>query len=394
MVRHQDSKPIKQAGFYFPPGPAFVDDVAASRIYPAITGSTSSVVSSESTLKLRAFQSLTGIFTACKKFSEIVAQEAVLYTDLDAMDVKEVAKVMAQARRNYHGHLPPSSLNALVDDFINLQIQTQQLGPVNAVGLPGHSRTDPAVDSLANLPRHTELGTRLTWPPIYFTGRDFFTLLDAHVHDWAMSLSPVGFSDSKHRQSWYGVLGRQSKVFGTLQCFLQDAMGALTTRNKKVYMGLLIFWLLQPDQLERIADATQTDPLDIWTGNRALRGYGMVMILRRAHGKLQITWYDPWRLMEAVRNLYKPSITQMYRYREHVVEKIKAWASNNNIPLYNQYWGGHGVETGGDDSVLMSIKYLEHLVSAPGGVESVLPDPQNREEFEAAGFYLAGGDNE
>lgn len=63
------------------------------------------------------------------------------------------------------------------------------------------------------------------------------------------------------------------------------------------------------------------------------------------------------------------------------------------VPINSRYWGGgFGAGTGGHDSVTMSIQSLEGLVSAPGGMGAMLPDPDDEAGFRRQGFMKSEGE--
>lgn len=278
----------------------FDEKDAANRVYHAICGNMDE--GSAFTLKQRAKESLITIFQACSKFLglyradqggrlawELIAQEAILYTDLAASDVKTVVDVMVRARRNYRGHARPTKLTALVDSFISADAEMTRLGPVTTTALTinpvGAMLANSDVDGLARALRGA--GINAEWPANYSTTGDLVSLADARVQgvlgtvhsvnpssniacptfvsilidlriflcrlelvyyrpekNWALSLSAVGFFNNVHRQDWYGVMGRQCKVLWTMDRSLEGARDALTTRGKEFFVRVFVHWYI------------------------------------------------------------------------------------------------------------------------------------------------------
>ncbi|KAK0640813.1 hypothetical protein B0T16DRAFT_393203 [Cercophora newfieldiana] len=205
---------------------------------------------------------------------------------------------------------------------------------------------------------------------------------------FALFLSPIGYLS--WNSDWYGTLGDQSKIFAPINRFLDYASEAMKSRGKSFVLGMLTHWLLKPGDVERVADRTDTDALDIWTRHATMRRYGTVMILRRvtlpAGDQLQMIWYDPWRNDEKVQKMYGARKTAIFDYRAEVVEKMKHWAATNAVIIHSRYWGGYPSVDPlvAGDSVKLSLEYLGRLVSADR-VEDILPDKTG---FLKQGFYM------
>ena len=110
------------------------------------------------------------------------------------------------------------------------------------------------------------------------------------------------------------------------------------------------------------------------------------MVLRRVNFKLQVIWYDPWLHNPAVKEPYLTRQTEIFEYRSRVVERIQVWAQGMVVPIHSRYLGGIGAGVGGHDSVTMSMKWLENLISDPAGMGAMFPDPDDEREFRRQGF--------
>ncbi|KAK5658081.1 hypothetical protein OQA88_2637 [Cercophora sp. LCS_1] len=440
---------VTQPGFFFAPGPIFVGEggATAHRIYSALTGQDLAGISSDET-SARVGRSMAALFEAVLRHQDlfralrggpivwdVVAQEASLFADIGRADVQLAVDRLVAARRVYRGAAPPTPLTALADQVIRLVDETAALGPphtfsVAAVGAAAPSPAANIVDGLTASLRALDL--RAPWPPAYFPVADLVVLADTSVRtvlggvdpesptprpgqvvpvadsrsppvslrlalcrlalvsyspgeNWALYLKPVGYLASDDRWDWHHVLGRQAKMFETVVDFLDYAKEAFTSRNKTTAIGLFTHWLSKPTEVARVADITQTDPLEIWTNGVRMRRYGTVLVLRRINDQLQVVWHDPWRRSVATQEKFGHGKMAIFAYRQAVNDRIDAWARGHGITLHSSYWGGFLFgDPGHEDTVAMSLAFIRHHCA---GVVGALSHPEDEAGF-ATGGYL------
>ena len=378
----------------------------------------------------------------------MIANKASLFSDLAPADIEQAVVAITEARRAYQGRAEPTHLSTLADGFIALANETTALGPARSLTLTvGNASSAPIdasaamVEGLSNTLRGLAIGIDRPWPPAHLPVADMVVLadpavasalggLDAHntdvaavrtadshstpvelrlalcslalrsstpAADWALSLCPVGYTTRELRRAWYETLGSQAKVFGTLDRFLDYAGKALSDGGKTFAVGLITHWLLRPCDIERVADITQTDRLDLWTSHPTMRRYGTVLILRRVsspatgqHG-LQMIWYDPWRTSARIREQFASRGTSIFGYRAEVVGKVREWAVLNRVPMHSRYWGGlAGSSEAAADSVGLCLRFLQFL-SRDAEMAQRLPHWEDRRGFEEDGFELVEG---
>lgn len=211
---------------------------------------------------------------------EVVTGEWRAYNFLATAQVKELAQAYSTARRAYQlGNADHTShLTAIVDQWIQVEDQIRSLPPLTQFILP--ERPDAANDEDFIEALQT---TNITaaWPASHFNATEIAFLAhprftevlmgvtvdsagqlpprpDQMCSPWTTRLwlchtalkalteskkllfmTPVGFLDNGSQQAWYEAMGAQSKVFGTVDHFVEYAADGLVARGKDMVAGLL-----------------------------------------------------------------------------------------------------------------------------------------------------------
>ncbi len=199
-------------------------------------------------------------------------------------------------------------------------------------------------------------------------------------------MTPVGFLGTTERRRWYAASGKQSKVFGTIDEFLQYAGDALWNRGKSVVGGLFTHWLLRIQDVERFADVQDGDMSEFWASSKTTARYGTVMILRRLESnKIQMIWFDPYRHNETVQGSYSGWTTHIFQYRERVISAVQAVAGEHGGRFHSRWWGGH-TPAGEDDSVSLSFMFLRTVMEGGSLGRLDLPAADDHVSFQQQGF--------
>ncbi|KAK4444498.1 hypothetical protein QBC34DRAFT_308792 [Podospora aff. communis PSN243] len=380
---------------------------------------------------------------------QVVANEVSLAIELSPAEVEMAVVAIAKGRRAFLSFGANASVGSTpnvphllveVDKFVSLDDATKELAAadrhIDANTLQGLKIDIQAhvgmIVGLTNSLLDLNIATQRPWPPAYFPVSDMVVLatgsvvrslggIDAHnrgepvvpgsVHsssapadyrtalcrlalmnytpdkDWALFLSPVGFLSRELRQDWYETLGEQSKAFAPINRFLDYAYDALGSRGKTFAVGMLTHWLLKPGDVERVADRSATDAINIWTTHPTIRRFGTVLVFCRIENKIQVIWYDPSKYDKTIRMRYAQRATEIFAYREVVVDRIRTWASGKGLGLHSRYWGGLVDPQFEGDSVQQSLSFLSRVVSADR-IGNVLPATDDTAGFNRLGFSI------
>ncbi|KAK3987975.1 hypothetical protein QBC44DRAFT_399209 [Cladorrhinum sp. PSN332] len=113
--------------------------------------------------------------------------------------------------------------------------------------------------------------------------------------------------------------------------------------------GILSHWLPTLYQLDHLAELHDTDHADLWTAADSLDRYTTILTLRLvSDNQVQAVWLDAWKHDHAFKKRYAHRATQVFSYRDTVVEHVKIWTQRNNIDLHSIYYGGYELGDAGD----------------------------------------------
>ncbi|TPX08069.1 uncharacterized protein E0L32_010269 [Thyridium curvatum] len=359
--------------------------------------------------------------------------------DLGWEHARMLVHFYARARQTYIGPPVHTGLTQTVDIFIRLGEETSQMaqssGQLNlavrsqptdinemsrALSNPSPSNTARSVASII-----VPVLSTAAWPPFYFGEKDLVFLvykpvrqalhgitpaaaadssrLPARPHKrssaidlrvflgyisltmynigspWALYLAPVAFLDNPTRQKWYFHTAKQSKMFGTLDQFLEYSWSSILA-GKDLALGMLTPWFASQAQLGTVGGSAA------WAEHDMAARTGMALVLRKTgppdRPRVQVVLFDPWKNYPPAANeaarLHGQAI---FGFREAVIDRVKASTSAlGQAPTLEGWWGGrlsYGVADDAD-SVGITALWIDEILQ---GVD-VLPPSRAIPEIE------------
>lgn len=350
---------------------------------------------------------------------KVVTEAWAVYTIIPIDEVKEIVSAFTLARRKYNKDPPIiNSLTEIVDQWIRFLGQLPHSPPPAQLALPlrplfpGPGNTPAFVNALQGMSL-TSVPTNQPWPPQHLNQSDLAYLADTRVSqalegitttapgteqrawpnrvaspidvrificwvalisitadsDKALYMTPIGFLNGYERRDWYGYVGAQAKILGTLNSFLEYASSAMGT-GKKMVAGLFAKWYCDHHLVTPLANVLDAEGEEIWR-KHIMRRHGMGIVLRlikhdpNAKPVLQLVLFDPFDFYDEVKKSFGGNQMGLMAYRGKIIGMVKDWAQNMEVSGVETWWGGVQAMSGEPDSMQRASMWVQQWVNGP-----------------------------
>jgi hypothetical protein len=211
-------------------------------------------------------------------------------------------------------------------------------------------------------------------PPPSSPGNGFFALYTA----------PIAFFTNKERQAWYRPSGDQSKLFGHVDGFLEDAAEAFRS-GKTMVLGLLTPVFATPNEAQAIAAAGGGSAVEVFNNNAKLRRFGTAIMIRLVERNgaqgLQVAFFCPWDQHQYIRESWRPHDWRLRLWKDKMITTVDAWAAGKKVAIHHGYSGGSIMvrKDRDHDSVEMCAGWLLRAVTA---TKRTIPGDKEEDDWE------------